>query len=111
MSLWVARGSLEVMKKISAAAFLTLMVVGLCYAKNAGWHKNQKPKISLVEAHKKSLEALKSRQIDYYCLAAKVARTFSECDWELHFAATNNTEVWVSVGTDEVRVSDHGFHY
>lgn len=99
------------MQKRIAIALLSLMVVCLCHAKNAGWHTNQKPQISLTVAHTKALEALKSRQVDYYCLAATVARTFSECDWELHFAATNNMEVWVSVGTDKVRVSDHGFNY
>ncbi len=99
------------MKTRITIGLLSLAVVCLCYAKNAGWHNNEKPKITLIEAHTKALEALKSRNIDYYCLAATVARTFSECDWEMHFASTNNAEVWVSVGTDQVRVSDHGFNY
>ncbi|MDB6026516.1 MAG: hypothetical protein JWM68_2739 [Verrucomicrobiales bacterium] len=99
------------MKKTITIALFSLAVVCLCYAKNAGWDKNQKPKISLADAHTKALEALQSRHVDYYCLAATVARTFSECDWELHFAATNNAEVWVSVGSDKVRVSEHGFRY
>jgi hypothetical protein len=99
------------MKTRITIGLLSLAVVYLCYAKNAGWHKKEKPKISLTEAHTKALETLKPRHVDYYCLAATVARTFSECDWELHFATTNNTEVWVSVGTDKVRVSDHGFNY
>src|SRR5690348_4001186 len=99
------------MEKRLTIGLLLLMTVCLCFAKNAGWHKNEKPRISLAEAHTKALEALKSRHVDYYCLAATVARTFSECDWELHFAATNNAEVWVSVGTDKVRVSEKGFSY
>jgi hypothetical protein len=83
----------------------------LCYAKNAGWDKNVKPKISLTDAHAKALAALKSNYPDYYCLSATVARTYSECDWELSFAAPGNRLVWVSVGTDSVRVSEQGFSY
>jgi hypothetical protein len=92
-------------------ALLSATFVYLCYSKYNGWHNNEKPKISLPEAHTKAVEAIKSHQVDYYCIAATVARTFSACDWELHFAATNNTEIWVSVGTDKVRVSEHGFDY
>ncbi|MEI9865429.1 MAG: hypothetical protein WDN00_12920 [Limisphaerales bacterium] len=99
------------MKTRITIAILSLTFICLCYAKNAGWHTNEKPKISLTEAHTKAVDALTSRHVDYYCLSATVARTFSGCDWELHFAATNNAEVWVSVGTDKVRVSDHGFDY
>jgi hypothetical protein len=99
------------MKARITIGILSLSVICLCYAKNAGWHNNKRPKISLIEAHAKALEALKPWHTDYYCIAATVARTFSECDWELHFAATNHAEIWVSVGTDKVRVSEHGFTY
>jgi hypothetical protein len=99
------------MKARIIIGLLSLTVAVMCYAKNAGWNKNEKPKVSLMEAHSKALEALKPRKIDYYCLSATVARTFSECDWELLFAAAGKPEIWVSVGTDEVRVSEHGFSY
>jgi hypothetical protein len=92
-------------------ALLSMTVIFLCYAKNAGWPTHVKPLISLTEAQTKALEALKSRNGDYYCLAATVSRTFSKCDWELHFGSTNNTSVWVSVGTEGVRVSDSMFSY
>ena len=99
------------MKTRITIALLSLTIVCLCYGANIAWNKNEKPKISLVEAHKRALQALESRHIDYYCIAATVAQTFSECDWELHFAAINNIEIWVSVGTDNVRVSEKGFLY
>lgn len=99
------------MKTPLAIIFLSLAALCLCYAKNAGWDNNVKPKISLVDAHEKALEALKSKYPDYYCLSASVARTFSECDWEMRFAAPGNRFVWVSVGTDRVRVSEQGFSY
>jgi hypothetical protein len=99
------------MKTRITIALLLLTVFGWCYAKRAGWNNNVKPKISLMQAHQKALDALKSRNLDYYCVNATLASTFSECDWELRFAATNNTQIWVSVGTDRVRVSEHGFEY
>jgi hypothetical protein len=99
------------MKTRIAIALLCMTVICLCYAKRVMWPNNEKPKISLIEAHTRALEALKPRHIDYYCLTATVARTFSECDWELHFAATNNAQIWVSIGTDMVRVSEYGFNY
>lgn len=99
------------MKTRTIITLLSLTLACWCYAKNSGWHKNEKPKISLAEAHTQALAALKPRNVDYYCLSATVARTFSACDWELRFAATNGTEIWVSVGTDKVRVSEQGFEH
>lgn len=90
---------------------LSLMAVCICYAKYSRWYEYAKPPISLAEALTKASDALKPRHVDYFCISATVARTFSECDWELYFAATNKTEIWVSVGTDKVRVSEHGFNY
>ena len=98
-------------KRSFAIFFVSLTAIGLCFAKNAGWNGNVKPKISLTDAHSKALEALKPQFPEYYCLSAKVARTYSECDWEMQFAAPGNRIVWVSVGTDEVRVSKYGFEY
>ena len=97
------------MRKRIAIALFSLSAAGACYAKYVFWQDHHRPDISLTEAHTKALEALKSRNIDFYCLEAKVARTFSDCDWELHFGSTNNTSVWVSVGTDRVRVKDGMF--
>lgn len=99
------------MKILVTITVFALTATFLCSGKYAGWNKSEKPRLSLIEAHTKALEALKPRNIDFYCLSASVARTFSECDWELHFAAANNVEMWVSVGTDKVRVSEHGFEY
>lgn len=97
------------MKTRIVIPLLFLSAVGACYAKYVFWNVYDKPDISLTEAHTKALEALKSRNVDFYCLSAVVARTFSKCDWELHFGSTNNTSVWVSVGTDRVRVSESMF--
>jgi len=99
------------MKTSITIALLSLTVISLCLARNASWPPHEQPKISLTEAHARALAALEPRHVAYYCLSATVAQTFSQCDWELHFAATNRPEVWVSVGTDQVRVSDQGFEY
>lgn len=88
-----------------------LAITCFCYSRNIAWSSREKPKISLTDAQARALEALKSRHVDYYCIGASLAQTFSDCDWELHFGATNHPEVWVSVGTDNVRVSDQGFNY
>lgn len=99
------------MKTRITIALLLLMAAGIGYARYIRWHENIKPPISLAEALAKAADALKPRHVDYYCLSATVAQSFSQCDWELHFAATNQTEIWVSVGTDKVRVSELGFDY
>ena len=99
------------MKTRITIALVSLTITCLCYAAQKRWNKNEKPKISLLEAHTRALEALKPKNVDYYCLSAEISRSFSQCDWELHFGATNNPDIWVSVGTDKVRVSEHGFMY
>jgi hypothetical protein len=92
--------------------FVLISLIGFAQAKNAGWEKTQKPSPSLIEAHQIALDALKDQGIDFFCLSATVARTFSECDWELHFSSSKGKEKWVSVSHDrKARVSEHGFPY
>ena len=97
---------------IFVVTFMLFVGAACLLAKNAGWHAKEKPSVSLVEAHQIALAALKDRHIDYYCLGASVARTFSSCDWELHFSSAGGAETWVSVDDHrEARISDHGFEY
>ncbi len=110
-TLELERHLITIMKTRITVVLLSLTFVCLCYARHIAWKPNEKPSISLVNAHKKAMEALEARHVDYYCLSATVARTFSGCDWEMHFAATDGKEVWVSVGLDSVRVSEQGFQY
>jgi len=101
------------MKKHFILVFLVAASLIVCaHAKNAGWNKAERPSPSLIEAHQIALDAIKTRGIEYFCLSATVARTFSECDWELHFSSKEGKEIWVSVGHErKAKVSEQGFNY
>ena len=70
------------MKARITVVLLSLTLVCLCFARNSAWKANEKPPISLVVAHKKALEALESRHVEYHCLSATVAKTFSGSEWQ-----------------------------
>ena len=102
------------MKKILLILILTGLVgISLCYAKRNAWKNTEKPPVSLVEAIKIAKAAIPMREdIDYYCIGASLAKTFSEADWALHFSSKHGKEIWVSVGSDKTpRVSEDGFKY
>ena len=101
----------HLMKTRITVVLLSLTLICLCYARNIAWKTNEKPPISLAQAHKKALEALEPRGVEFHCISATVAKTFSGCDWEMHFGATDGKDVWVSVGMDSVRVSEQEFEY
>ena len=47
-----------------------------------------------------------------YTAGASLAQTFTQGDWELHYATRQGKEMWVSVGSDKsVRKSDQGFEH
>jgi len=104
----------EKMKKILLILILSGLVgVSLCYAKRNAWKNTEIPPVRLEEAIKIAKGAIPMREhIDYYCINASLAKTFSEADWELHFSSEQGKEIWVSVSSDkQARISEDGFKY
>jgi hypothetical protein len=101
--------------KISLPAVIALCVligVVTAFAKNAGWNNDQKPPVSLKEALTLAEADLKQDDVEFFCIGASLARTFSAGDWELHYSSTQGKELWLSVGSDKkVRKSTSGFSY
>ena len=99
-------------KRITTVLMVCVLISGIAYAKHASWHKHQKPPVSLQLALALAEAELENDKVEYFCIGASLARTFSEGDWELHFSSKNKKEMWVSVGSDKkVRKSEDGFKY
>ena len=55
---------------------------------------------------------LEKEKIEYHCISANLAKTFSEGDWEFHFCSKDGKHLWLSVGSDrKVQKSEYGFEY
>jgi len=56
--------------------------------------------------------SIKERDKDYYCIQAMLGQRITAADWELHFAATDGSQLWVNVGSDRsVVTSKDGFFH
>jgi hypothetical protein len=91
---------------------LMLLFFGIVYAKNSGWKPTEKPPVSLAEAIKLAEAELQNEKVQYFCIGASLARTFSAGDWEFRFSSKEGKEMFVSVGSDKkVQKSESGFEY
>lgn len=100
-------------KGIASILTLCVLVSGIAYAKRMAWKKSDEPPVRLVEAIKIAKTAIPmGGDIDYFCINATLAKTFSEADWELHFSSQEGKDIWVSVGSEKnTRISYDGFEY
>ena len=63
---------------------------------------------SPIESHAE----IEQQEGKFFCIGAKLAKTFTGGDWELHYSSAGGKQLWVSVGSDKsVRVSAMGFDY
>lgn len=105
------------MKKTWTKAWLGLaiLVIGLCntgFARRIMWKLDERPPVSLRAAVDLAEAELKSEPIEFFCIHASLAKTFSQGDWELRFSSKEGKEIWVSVGSDrKVRKSNGMFEY
>ena len=97
-------------------AVVTLCVLAcVCttvFALGAAWKPLDRPPVSLRLALALAEEDLEKDAIEYFCIGASLAKTFSSGDWELQFSSEQGTRIWVSVGSDRtIRKSQDGFEY
>ncbi|BCM91862.1 hypothetical protein IAD21_03739 [Abditibacteriota bacterium] len=91
---------------------LLLLVGSSCFAKNAFWHPDQKPQMSLTQALALAQKALGKKQRNFYCLDASIAKIRSQGDWTLTFGSKNMGMRYIMVSFDKtVRVSTSMFSY
>jgi hypothetical protein len=100
-------------KRIITMLTVCILISSIAYAKRVAWKKTATPPVRLAEAIKLAKASIPMRtDMDYYCINASLAKTFSEADWQLHFSSAEGKEVWVSVGSDKkTRTSWDGFEY
>ena len=88
------------------------MVCSVAYARRIAWKANKKPPVSLHLAITLAEAELDKDEVEYFCIGASIAQTFSEGDWALQFSSADGKSMSVSVGSDKkVRKSEHGFIY
>ena len=99
-------------KQIVIAAAVSLLLCGLAFAKDGGWDKTKQPAVSLQLALALADAELAKEDVQYFCIGARLSRTFTEGDWELHYSSKDKKEMWISVGSDRsIRKSKEGFEY
>jgi len=100
------------MKRLILLIVCSMLIGGAVHARNIAWKANEKPPVSLAEAIKLAETHLQEKKIQYFCIGASLAKTFSNGDWELNFSSKEGKQMWISVGSDmNVRESEHGFDY
>lgn len=96
---------------LAALAIISLMS-GFSHARHSEWDKSREPPVSLESALEMAKAELEREAVDYFCVGAKLANTFSGGDWELHFSSEDGREIWISIGSDKkVRRSDKEFQH
>ena len=89
-----------------------LLASSIAWARRALWNPSQRPPVSLQRALALADAELKKERVDYFCIGATLAKSFSEGDWELQYSSKDGKRMWVSVGSDQrVRTSREGFNY
>ncbi len=101
-------------RKLLISISILAVLTSLCYARMIGWDKTEKPPVELGEALKLATNELtKQGYVDFYCIGASLAKTFSDGDWELYFSSKEGKTIWVNVDSHKkIKISDSGFeHY
>lgn len=88
------------------------LMSGIAYGRYIIWRADVRPPVSLQLALALAEAELESKDVEYFCIGATLAQTFSRGDWELRFGSKEGKEMWVSVGSDrELRVSEEAFDH
>jgi hypothetical protein len=97
-------------------ALLALLVVsllgGVAVARYIKWKPKDKPPVSLAQASALADDAVKKEKGEFFCIAARLGKSFTQGDWEFHYSSATGDALWVSVGSDKsVKLSKEGFEY
>ena len=100
-------------RKLAAMIVCALVLCcGTALARRIAWRSTDRPPVSLRLALVLAEEELASEKVEYYCIGASLAKTFSKGDWAFRFASENGKGMSVSVSSDrKVRKSADGFEY
>lgn len=100
------------MKRLILSVVCMALLSGAVYARRIAWKPTEKPPVSLADAIKLAEAQLQKEKVQYFCIGASLAKTFSEGDWELNFSSKDGKQMTVSVGSDmKVRQSEQRFDY
>jgi hypothetical protein len=100
------------MKRLILLTIGLMLLSGAVYARRIAWVAKEKPPLSLADAIKLAETRLQEEKIQYFCIGASLAKTFSGGDWELNFSSKQGKQMTVSVGSDRnVRASEYRFDY
>jgi hypothetical protein len=99
-------------RRLALATLVLALVGGVAFARYIKWKPAEKPPVLLPLAVALADAEIEKHEGKFFCIGAKLAKTFSGGDWELHYSSSTGTQLWVSVGSDRsVRVSETGFDY
>ena len=92
---------------------VVLLALGVAvFGRRIAWRPTEKPSVTIIAAVETATKELNKDGGDFYCLGGRIAKTFSDCDWELQFCNTAGERRVVSVGSDhKLNISNHGFEY
>jgi len=91
---------------------LFVVLCGVAYARRIWWKPDDKPPVSLRLALALAEAELEKEDVEYYCIGASLAKTFSDGDWAFRFCSTEGKEMWINVSSErKVTKSEHGFDY
>ncbi|MBN1919029.1 MAG: hypothetical protein JW889_14070 [Verrucomicrobia bacterium] len=93
-------------------AMAAVLLCSVAYARRIMWKSTDEPPVSLRLALALAEAELEKEEVEYYCIAASVAKTFSDGDWAFRFSSKDGKDLWVNVSSDrKVTKSEHGFEY
>jgi hypothetical protein len=100
------------MKRVILLVACSMLLCSAAYARRIAWIPTERPPVSLAEAITLAETQLKKEKVQYFCIGASLAKTFSEGDWQFSFSSREGKRMTVSVGSDKkVWTSEHGFDY
>mgnify|MGYP006294312473 CR=1 FL=1 len=99
-------------KRIMIIFVVCALVSALAYSRQIAWKPREKPPVSLRLALTLAEEELQKEDVEYFCIGAGLAKTFSDGDWAFHFSSEKGEEIWVNIGSDQkIKKSKTGFEY
>ena len=99
-------------RQFAVVGLLILLLSGVASARRIQWKPQEKPPVPLKEALELADGEMAKRDGEFHCITARLAKTFTDGDWELSYSTPEGETLWISVGSDKsVRASTEGFHY
>ena len=99
-------------RRLALATIVVTLLGSVAFARYILWKPADKPPVLLPLAVALADAEIEKQEERFYCIGAKLAKTFTGGDWELHYSSPSGKQLWISVGSDRsVRVTETGFVY